>query len=169
MERGQALFTISIDRIEPSEHREFVKVVRRHLGSYVTNTYFFLLIACAVLLVWVFHRDPLSAGIFLVAVALYMSYSAWLERRRRQKALEETNLNLPAQFTFMENGIAVQSVGAEGFRLWQSYEGYVETGKTFTLGTSTQRHFALIPKRSLDASTLVVLKDLLQTKLKKFI
>jgi len=169
LERGRALLTIRVTRVEPFEYKEFEKLFYRRPGGSAGGAYFFIMIFLAFSLIWAFQRDPVTAGIFFAAISMYFLYVRWLTFRARRVAWTHANQSMPTEITFLENGVFSETPTGEGFRTWQALEGYIETDRIIALGMPNYRSSAVIPKQALDPSTLSALRDLLQARLKKFI
>ena len=166
LQRGQALLTINIDKIETAEYRQAHKIMLRAHRKQVTAAYTSCLFLFFFLVYWLFNHDHSAAGIALAIVVLLLSYFKWLEIRQFQEAARRINENMPIRMTFTEEGILGETEQAEGFRKWDGYDAYHETPLTIVVA-STKIYYTVVPKRSLDPGVMADLQRLLQQKLKK--
>ena len=166
MERGEALLSISFDRIEKSEYEEsYTSIVRKGRKPATLQVTIFLFL-CFFLGYWLSQRDMAAASILVGLLVLIALYLRWVRSKQLKEARSRSGKDLPVKIIFTENGVIGETRYSENFRCWGGFDGYIDGATTITL-LSTHSNYSVIPKRALDPATAVKAQQVLESKLKR--
>jgi hypothetical protein len=124
IDQGILILSIRVESITRAEYREGYKVAARRETRISMGVYTLFLFMIFFLGYWLSQRDLPATGILVAICILFWISYRWLYARGFRESMDRYNAALPAQITFMENGILGQVRYSEVFSMWQHYEGF---------------------------------------------